>query len=134
MDTATSTIIIAIITGVFGVITAIINKNQKKLMVKVEQQNLLLKKEKSLRQQLNEKERERESIIHEMMLLILETNMNILQNQHADVLDANFFNRSEDLKRQFQEVTNCIDDIYKQYEMILDMNETLQHTLQNDNS
>lgn len=125
MDQYLSTVIIAAMTGVFSIITLIIQKRQDKIINKIDEQTMFIEKEKGLKQKLIQQEKERESIIQEIMILILDTNLHILKNTQiagATVVDANVYERSEDLKKRFSDTSNAIKEITKEYEMVLDMN------------
>ena len=125
MDQYLSTVIIAAMTGVFSVITLIIQKRQDKIINKIDEQTMFIEKEKGLNQKLIQREKEKESIIQEIMILILDTNLHILRNTQiagATVVNPNVFERSEDLKSKFSDTSNAIKEITKEYEMVLDMN------------
>ena len=57
MDQYLSTVIIAIITGVFSVITLIIQKKQDRVINKIDEQTMFIEKEKALKQKLTKKEK-----------------------------------------------------------------------------
>lgn len=134
MDPNLSTIIVTIITGVFTVITLIIQKRQDKMIKKIDEQTLFIEKEKGLKQELTEKKEERRLITHEMMILILDTNLSILNiyTQNNDInIDNNVFEKSKELKKKYETKTEEIEDITKEYEIILDMTSQFQHEIQN---
>lgn len=133
MDAGTASVILGIITGIFGVITAIINKRQKSVEKRVEKQALFVRKEKGLRQKLNQKEKEREETIHDVMILILDTNLNILKNQNPEIVDDEIFRKSEELKQRFSYLSESIDNIYKEYELVLSMTEEFEADLNGKN-
>lgn len=132
MDQYLSTVIIALITGIFSVVTLVIQKKQDKVINKIDEQTLFIEKEKSLRQKLTQKEKDRESIIHEMMILILDTNLYILKNSQIAgggtilELDEDVFKTSDNLKEKFAQVSDDIEQISKEYEMVLDMTAEFQ--------
>lgn len=133
MDQYLSTVIIAAMTGIFSIITLIIQKRQDKIINKIDEQTMFIEKEKGLKQKLIQKEKERESVIQEIMILILDTNLHILKNTQiagATVVDQTVFNRSEDLKQRFSDVSTSIKEITKEYEMVLDMNSILTKELE----
>lgn len=129
MDQYLSTVIIAIITGVFSVITLLIQKKQDKVISKIDEQTLFIEREKALKQKLTKKETERETLIHEIMILILDTNLYIMKNTNAggDVTPTDeTMKASEDLKNRFNSVSDEIDELTKEYEMILDLSKEYQ--------
>ena len=126
MDQYLSSVIIAIITGLFGIITILLQKKSDKVVNKIDKQTVFIEKEKVVDQKLKKKEKEKEQLIHEVMLLILDTNMAILKNVYdtseiSNVVDKAVFNRSDELKKLFDQVTEEIDDINKEYEIIMEM-------------
>jgi lipopolysaccharide export LptBFGC system permease protein LptF len=124
MDQYISAVIIAAMTGIFSIITIVIQKRQDKIINKIDEQTMFIEKEKGLKQRLIQREKERESIIQEIMILILDTNLHILKNTQiagATVVDDTVFERSENLKHRFSEVSTSIKEITKEYEMVLDM-------------
>lgn len=129
MDAGLTSIILGVITGIFGVITAVINKRQKSVEERVAKQTIFVKKEKGLKQKLNQKEKEREETIHDVMILILDTNLSILKNQNPDIVDETVFKKSDELKQRFSDLSESIDDIYKEYELVLSMTEEFETDL-----
>lgn len=136
MDQYLSTVIIAIITGVFSTITLIIQKKQDKVINKIDEQTSFIEKEKDLKQRLSQKQKERDSIIHDMMILILDTNLDILKNSQLceEVLtDDDVFAKSEILKKRFIDLTESIEDLNKEYDMVLDMTSQFQREIEKMN-
>ena len=124
MDQYLSTVIIAIITGVFSVITLVIQKKQDKVINKIDEQTMFIEKEKGLKQKLTQKEKERDEIIHDITILILETNMTILRNDQQTnniLIDDDVFEKSSELKMKYNKVTEEIDGIAKEYNIVLEM-------------
>lgn len=133
MDQYISTVIIAGMTGIFSVITLIVQKRQDKIINKIDEQTMFIEKEKGLKQKLIQREKEREAIIQEIMILILDTNLHILKNTQiagATVVDDTVFLRSDNLKQRFSEVSVSIKEITKEYEMVLDMTSVFQRELE----
>ena len=135
MDQYLSTVIIAVITGVFSVITLILQKKQDKVINKIDEQTMFIEKEKSLKQKIIQKEKECENIIHEIMLLILETNMAILKNtQDPSIIDQEVFDNSEKLKNRFAEITKDIQELTKEYSIIMDVSNEFNREIHEKNS
>lgn len=133
MDQYLSTVIIALITSVFSVISIVVQKKQDKVMNKIDEQTMFIEKEKALRQKLTQKEKDRESIIHEIMILILDTNLYILRNSQLEggpVLDDDVFQKSDTLKSKFSAVSADIEEIGKEYEMVINMTEEFQREVE----
>lgn len=134
MSPEIATVIVALI-GLMGtLITTVMTKHQKAIKETVEKQNIFIEKEKGIRQKLNEKQKEKEDIIHEVMILILETNMAILRNtQGAEGVDEEVFRKSMELENKFVEISNALDDIYREYELILEMTKSFEDELNHKN-
>ena len=83
MDQYLSTVIIALITGVFSVITLIIQKKQDKVINKIDEKTLFIDREKNIKKKLNAKQEEKEGLMQEMMILILDSNIELIKNVDA---------------------------------------------------
>lgn len=124
MDQYLSTVIIAIITGVFSVITLIIQKKQDRVINKIDEQTMFIEKEKALKQKLTKKEKEREEVIHDIILLILETNMAILKNDQEvnnTVIESRVVEKSSQLKEKYNTITEEIEGITREYNVVMEM-------------
>jgi hypothetical protein len=83
------------------------------------------------------KEKERESVIQDILVLILDTNLHILRNTQiagAVLVDDEVYNKSEELKKKFFIITDSIKEITKEYEMVLDMTNEFKARTQGDSS
>ena len=119
MDQYLSTIIIAVITGVFGVITAIINKKNEDVISKIDEQARIVQKERELKKSLAQKERERNEINNRIRLLILDTNLYIMQNMNLNGgIDPEVIEEYEDLKKRYADITEDIKRIKTEYDAI----------------
>lgn len=128
MDQYLSTVIIAFITGVFSLITLIIQKKQDKVISKIDNQNIILEKEKKLKQQLLNKEKEQKKIINRIIMITLDTNLYILsitKDNGSIIPDEKVFDNAENLKAEYIQLSKEIDSINKEYEMVLNLNEEL---------
>lgn len=124
MDQYIATIIVAIITGIFSVATIIIQKRQDKVITKIDEQTAFMDKEQDIRKRLTAKEKEREQLMYEVMILVLDTNLHILKNTESTedgTTEDAAFNQSENLKLRFKELSDSIKDLNKEYDLILDM-------------
>lgn len=126
MDQYLSTVIIALITGIFSIITLLIQSKQEKVVNKINEQATFLEKEKILKQGLHNKESEQDRLMDEIMLLILDTNLSILHNTTTEDQSLEVINdRYNELKARFNEITEDIQKINKEYEMLLDISKEL---------
>lgn len=122
MDQYLSTVIIAVITGVFSIITLMIQKKQDKVITKIDEQTKFIEKEKELKQKLTMKEKEKEELIQKIMLLILDTNLFIVQNTNVGGnVDPNVFEMCNEYKKQFNDISEEIKKINQEYQMVLDI-------------
>ena len=124
MDQYLSTVIVAIITGAFSVVTLIIQKRQDKVINKIDEQTMFIEKERKLKQDLAKKEKERVEIIYKVMMLILETNLAILKmTDYPDNpnINQNMFEYSEKLKESFETISKDLNELNKEYEMIMNL-------------
>lgn len=135
MDQYLSAVIIAIITGVFSVITIMLNKKADKIDDKINKKNVFNEKEKALKQKLNQKKSEQENIIHDIMILILDSNMEILQNliKTDPNLDTSKLDQmkelSDKLKSDYKNINESIEDIRQEYEIMLDVAHKFQEEI-----
>lgn len=135
MDQYLSAVIIAIITGVFSVITIMLNKKADKIDDKINKKNVFNEKEKALKQKLNQKKSEQENIIHDIMILILDSNMEILQNliKTNPNLDTSKLDQmkefSNKLKSDYKNINESIEDIRQEYEIMLDVAHKFQEEI-----
>lgn len=126
MDQYLSTVIVALITGIFSIITLVINKRQEKVISKIDEQTTFLSRERAVKKQIQEKEKEREYLMHEVMILVLETNLHILRNTEngeGGKPDDSVYARSGELKTKFEELTKAIRELNKEYELVMEMTE-----------
>ena len=125
MDQYLSTVIIAAITGVFSIVTLLIQKKQDKVINKIDEQTAFIEKEKTLKQARVKKLEERESLIHAIMILILDTNLYILKNTEVGgdkkKLHDDVFKKSEELEAKFAQTGEELKAIDKEYELLINL-------------
>ena len=134
MSPELATVIVSVIGLIGTIVTALISKRQKAIKATVDKQNIFINKEKGIRQKLNQKQKEKEDTIHEVMIMILDTNIAILRNnQDNDNLENNvIYQKSEKLKKRFADISDSMDDIYKEYEIVLEMTKTFEAEMNKD--
>jgi tRNA/tmRNA/rRNA uracil-C5-methylase (TrmA/RlmC/RlmD family) len=136
MDKYLSTVIISIITGVFSIITLLIQKKQDNVINKIDEQTTFLERERDLKQKLADKEKERENIIYDMIILTLETNMTLLSNYEelsGTTLNQELYKKSKELKEKFDRINSEIANITREYEIVIEMS-THIHNGNNSNN
>lgn len=131
MDDNLSTVIIAIITGLFSTVSILIKNRQEKVITKIDEQNQLIEKEKLVKDHLDQLDKECRDIVQDIIVLILDTNLSLL-SKHGDFSDAKDLelkSRSEEYKRRLNDVRNSINDLGKEYEMILNVSNLYREEL-----
>lgn len=131
MDDNLSTVIIAIITGLFSTVSILIKNRQEKVITKIDEQNQIIEKEKLVKDHLDQLDKECRDIVQDIIVLILDTNLNLL-SKHGDFSDAKDLelkSRSEEYKRRLNDVRNSINDLGKEYEMILNVSNLYREEL-----
>ena len=134
MDPTISTIIIAVITGLFSIITIKIQKNQDKLIKKIEEQTVFIEKEKSIRQKLVQAEKDRDLVIEQMTVLNMKLNI-----QYVSSLSNNVDSRiledlkqtSAELEQSYLTALGVVKDVSKEYELLVSVSNELQREFDN---
>lgn len=136
MDQYLSAVIIAIITGVFSIITLYMQRKQDKVIEKIDQQTRFLEKEKDLKSKLTTKEKEQEGLIHDIIILILDTNIDLLNGKFTEDTEAvkEVFDKANDIKNKYTEVNDEIDELSKQYALLLEVRAELESTSSSKNA
>lgn len=130
MDQYLSAVVVAFITGVFGVIGIIVSKRQDKQLENLDKQTASFNKERDIKQKLLLKEKERETLMYDVMILTLETNLLILKNTHHDPEDdTQVFERSKNLRERYIELTDSIKEAAKEYDIVLEMGSQLRQEM-----
>ena len=132
MDDNLSAIIIAVITGLFSTLSLVIKSRQEKVITKIDTQNEIMQKEKALRDRLKECEKERMDAVKEIIVLILDTNLRILERYGNidEKKDLPLFDRAVINKRRLEEVSDSLKSLLREYEMILDVSTLFQQEVE----
>ena len=120
MDQYLSAVIISIITGVFSILTIVIKKRNDSVMLKIDEKSKIIVAEKKLKQDLAVKEKELQTFIYRMTILIMDTNIQIMSNvpQGAPLNIDEYRNQAKEIKKAYEKTMEEIDDLNLQYEMI----------------
>lgn len=124
MDQYLSGIIVTVLTGIFSVITLLINKDTHKITDKIDEQHNIFDREAEVKAKINEKEKEREMCINDIMMLILDTNISILKSEQFEghiKINSDVFDQSTQLHEKFDLLTKEIDDLNKEYAIVIEM-------------
>lgn len=132
LDQYLSTVIVALITGVFSTITLMLQRKQDKVLHNIDEQTTFIGREKTLKQKLEQKEKERESLLNDIMILILDTNLEVVKNVETSDAGNKAFEESEKLKNRFKVLSEEIEEIHKEYEIVLSMTTEFQIEAEKD--
>ena len=127
MDQYIAEIVICIITGTFTILSLVLQKKQDKIVEKIDKKTMFIEKEKLLQQKLVDLSKERESIIHSMICLIMGINLDVVQAiEIAGVLKLDYetndvYELAADLKRRFEKTNQEIAEITREYELVTEM-------------
>ena len=123
MDPNVATIIVAVFTGIFSVITLLIQKDQRKLLNKIDEQTVFMEKEKAIKQRISELNRQRDIYIQEMTLLKLDAILRVVLSDpcaaQANIDDI--ISKTSEIESKYIEVIEDIVDANKEYEIIINM-------------
>lgn len=130
MDESLSAVIIALITGLFSTVSLLIKTRQEKVITKIDKQNEFIEKEKNLKQHLDQCEKERLMIMKDIIMLILDTNLRLLEKHNGtDDADVTLFERSKIYKEQLEENAKAMKEFGKEYEILLNLSSLFQQEL-----
>jgi predicted transcriptional regulator with HTH domain len=123
MDPNVATIIVAIFTGIFSIITLLIQKDQRKLLSKIDEQTVFMEKEKAIKQRISELNRQRDIYIQEMTLLKLDAILRVVLTDPsaAQASIDDIINKTNEIEVKYNDVIEEIDDANKEYELIINM-------------
>lgn len=133
MDPNLSTVIIALITGVFSIITLLIQHQQNKVINKIDEQTNFLEKEKVLKQKLIQTEKEKDEIVQDIMTLILDSNLIIMDSIPEDCKTEKYREVKErciNAETRLGEVREALDNISREYDIVLSVSEEFQKELE----
>lgn len=133
MDPNLSTVVIALITGVFSVITMIIQHKQDKVIHKIDEQTNFLQKEKLLKQKLIQMEKEKDGIVQDIMTLTLDSNLIIMESMPEEFKTEKYKEVKErclKAEERLNEISDNLDSISREYDLVLTMSAEFQKELE----
>lgn len=133
MDPNLSTVVIALITGVFSVITMIIQHKQDKVINKIDEQTNFLQKEKVLKQKLIQMEKEKDGIVQDIMTLTLDSNLIIMEAMPEEFKTEKYKEVKErclKAEERLNEISDNLDSISREYDLVLTMSAEFQKELE----
>lgn len=120
-----SSIIVAIVSGVFSVLVIILQKSNSKVDVHIKEQNKFLAHSSQLTNKLVEDRKHLDTLNRKMLKLILDTNLAILEgNKDVDAIDA-AIKESIDLKSDLDAILVEIAELEKEKHMIEEVEEMI---------
>ncbi|MBD5585448.1 MAG: hypothetical protein HDQ88_10230 [Clostridia bacterium] len=120
-----SSIIVAIVSGIFSVLVIILQKSNNKVDVHIKEQNKFLAHSNQLTNKLVEDRRHLDILNRKMLKLILDTNLAILEGKKdVDAIDA-AIKESIDLKSDLDAILVEIEELEKEKHMIEEVEEMI---------
>lgn len=124
MDQYFAEIVVVLITGAFSILSIIVQKRQDKIVSSIDKKTVFMEKERELRKRIDNLSREREAIIHSMMILILDSNLELmktLESSNGSSFHNQLYENAKTLKESFEKTTEQLEDINKEYQIVNDM-------------
>lgn len=126
MDENLTEIIIAIITGTFSILMLIANRKNDKVTDNIEKRSVLFNKREAIKAKMEVIAREREMIIHDMMVLILDSNIEVMRimdtsNNSESEFHKRIYSNADNLKKQFDATNTRLKDIESDLAMIQEL-------------
>ena len=123
LDQHFAEIIVVLITGIFSILSIIVQKRQDKIVSSIDKKAIFLEKERTLRKRIDDLSREREVIIHSMMILILDSNIELMKLIDKNDLSSYnpIYDSAVELKQLFDKTNEQLVDINKEYQLVIDM-------------
>lgn len=115
-------------TGIFSIITLLIRRKDSGVIEKINQQQSFFEREKKLKQELDTKEKILKKIFQDLDLLLVDTNIELIKlHNEVDCETLNKLHRQHlGIKNKIINITNEIDDITKEYQIVILMTEELR--------
>ena len=115
-------------TGIFSIITLLIRRKDSGVIEKINQQQSFFEREKKLKQELDTKEKILKKIFQDLDLLLVDTNIELIKlHNEVDYETLNKLHRQHlEIKNKIINITNEIDDITKEYQIVILMTEELR--------
>lgn len=132
-----ATVLGIVITGIFSVITILLQMRQDKIINRIDSQTLFIENENKVKQKLLAAEKKRDSIIQQILILVLNCTVEILHRvDPSNHINPEMTKKSEELQREYANVNREIESLTREYEVVITMASDLQKkiaTLQNGN-
>lgn len=125
-----ATIIVSIVTGIVSIVTIWIQKNNSKIIKTINKQTSFMEKENELKSKIDMVKQEMEKTIYNIQMLILDTNIEVL-NGTTDSEEIKLLSeKAVELKQNLNKYNEEFEELMKEYNMVLEYNKMLQSELE----
>lgn len=133
MNEHLATVLIAIVTGIFSIITLKIKKSGEKLNDTIDEQTIFLEKEKKIREIIMYAEKDRDSVSEQINLFLLKVVSFLLLHMEHSVEDKEFVvslgNISAELEKNFREASAKLKKVYEEHHALMTVINSLQEDI-----
>ena len=126
-------VLLAIVTGVFSVITIKVQRGQDKVINQIDERTVFMEKEKSIKQEKMKIEDKKDAIMKEIIILLLESDMALLKNTAPDEdFTRKLVTKSESLMKSYNDIESEMIDINKKWDLLLSMSDSFNRSSKNN--
>ena len=127
-----SSIIVAVVSGIFSILVIILQKGNNKVDRHIDKQNTFLERSKIVSDKLAADRKHLDALNRKMLLFILDTNVYILKENNDKDLIEEMATKSMDLKADLAGICDEINDLEKEKQLIEDVMEDMANQVQHD--
>lgn len=124
MNQYLSEIVVVLITSIFSIVSIIVQKKQDRVVESINKQVMFSDRERELKKKMDSISMERESIIHSMMVLIMDTNLELMKSMET-AKDLSFheeiYKSASKLKCDFDKTNEKMEALNKEYDLVKEM-------------
>jgi len=126
MDQHFATVLIALISAVVTVLTTRMRRNSEEMLKRMNDTTSMIEEENELKKNIEKTKRAMEDTLYQIQILIVDTNMYMISDNHEPGRIASLNNRSEELKELYASQNEEFNGYLKEYEMLLKYNDRLK--------
>lgn len=128
MDANLATVLVAVVTGVFSLITYRMKRNENLISGKVDQQSAYLKREAEIRKAILEAEKKRNSTVEQMMMFLIKSTSYLLltSDNINDQLIDELQTGTMSLEISYKENMEHLAELYKEHDILIDVIRKIQ--------
>lgn len=130
MNEHLATVVIALIGGIVSIVTIIIQKNNSGTIKDINDQMAMIEDENELKKKIDDIKKDMEETIYNMQILLVDTNICMLNDNHDVEKIKSLTERADELKKNYVKLNEKFDEYLKEYQMVLKYNSALQRGLQ----